>query len=142
MNLRWLAGAYALGLAYLLLAPEPLFFLGRTGADIDEAVSSTIADWVEHGTVYAVLTILLIAAGDARGVIVPVFAAVAHGAATETLQHWIPPREASWIDFAANLCGIGLAAVAFVLWRIMEFGEARVLPGGEPLRTACGRPGE
>ncbi|HVJ84631.1 MAG TPA: VanZ family protein, partial [Caulifigura sp.] len=96
MNVRWLAGAYAVGLAYLLLAPEPLFFLGRTGADIDEAVSSTIADWVEHGTVYAVLTILLIATGDARRVILPMLAAVAHGAVTETLQHWIPPREASW----------------------------------------------
>jgi VanZ family protein len=108
---NWLqvaAGAYILLLTYLLLAPEPLFFLGRTGASIDSAITRTVADWIEHAAVYAVLAgLLLVAFRNSEWSKFVVLFSVIHGFSTEALQNLVPHREGSWRDLLANLVGIG-----------------------------------
>ncbi|MBX3441592.1 MAG: VanZ family protein [Planctomyces sp.] len=110
--LRIATALYALGLTWLLVAPEPLFFLGKTGAAIDSAISSTVADWLEHACVYIVFAaLLLITYGRERGIIRMLSLAAAHGIATETIQHWVPGRDATLHDLAANLSGIATGAL-------------------------------
>jgi VanZ family protein len=128
-KVRWLACAYALALGYLLLAPEPLFFLGRTGAAIDDSVSFIVADWVEHGCAYAVLTGLFVVAFGTAQLTWPLLAALVHGFSTEVLQAWMPPREASWIDAGANVCGILVAIFAATIIRLRSFEQARATEG-------------
>ncbi len=118
-GVRWLAIGYTLLLSYLLLAPQPLFFLGQTGAAADEAVSETVADWAQHAAVFAMLTGLwIVAVGDhwRRGAVVG--ACVAYGAGTECLQALIPHREFGWTDLIANSAGatVGTAVAGVVDW--------------------------
>jgi VanZ family protein len=122
--IRWLSCAYAVALGYLLLAPEPLFFLGGTGAAIDATVSATVADWIEHGAAYAILAGLFIAAFRDNRLTWPLLAALVHGIVTESSQNWIPHREAGWVDFMANVCGIAAAGVTAMVIRLQPFGRA------------------
>ena len=118
-GVRWLASGYTLLLTYLLLAPQPLFFLGQTGAAADAAVSETIADWAQHAAVFALLTGLwIVAVGDCWGRGAVVGTCMAYGAATEYLQAFIPHREFGWIDLIANSAGAsgGMAVAVVVDW--------------------------
>lgn len=105
--LRIIAISYAVLLTYLLLAPEPLFFLGSTGAQLDATVTRSVADWVEHASVYLAFTGLVLVAwqGQSPNALL-VMLIIVHAILTETLQHWIPLRETSLLDLLANVCGI------------------------------------
>jgi VanZ family protein len=116
-TIRWVSCTYAVALGYLLLAPQPLFFLGSTGAAIDYSVSATISDWIEHAVAYAILAGFFVAAFRNGRLTAPLLAAAGHGLLTESLQYWIPQREAGWKDLAANFCGILATGVAAMVVR-------------------------
>lgn len=115
--IRWAAAAYAIALAYLLLAPRPLFFLGGTGTKIDDTISASVSDWIEHGCAYAILAGLFCAAFGEKRFVAAFLATLLHGLTTESLQHFIPLRESSWADAAANTGGVMIVAVAVLALR-------------------------
>jgi VanZ family protein len=66
-----------------------------------------------HFGYYAVLTILLIIALGARGVLIAALVVIGVGAADELYQSTVPQRQADWVDFAADIVGALVAAAVF-----------------------------
>jgi VanZ family protein len=124
---RILTAAYAVLLTWLLLAPAPLIFLGETGTAIDDAASVTLGDRIEHAGAYAVLTALLLAAwGSPARTRWLILMAGAHAVVSEFLQQWIPNREGTWQDVAANFTGIaGAVLIALALPVLRRFRDRR-----------------
>jgi VanZ family protein len=118
----WLAFApallYGMLLTYLVLAPSPWWFLGATGASVEESVDRALADWIQHGTAYAILTGLLLAAtalARKPWTVACLAVALGHGMLTEWLQGFIPRRCCCWPDLAANAAGVGIGAACLLL---------------------------
>jgi VanZ family protein len=109
---RFIAVSYTVVLSYLLLAPEPLFFLGGPGASVDRAVTVSVAGWLQHAAAYAILSCLLLAAFVPNCRWEALLAlAVLHGGLTEVIQRWIPHRECDWTDMLANIAGVAFGAI-------------------------------
>lgn len=116
--LRCCVIAYGILLSYLLVTPDPLFFLGYAGRQIEETADSLLLDQGEHVVAYAVLTLLSAVAYHGTVRERTVFAlAVLHGALAECIQHFVPGREFGWQDAVANACGalLGLLAARLVI---------------------------
>ena len=116
---------YALLLTNLLLAPHPLWMFGLTGDAVEESVNGTLADYIQHGLSYTLLTVLLIAAvrpKTMRGLGLCVAIALAHGLGTEVLQAVIPLRDCEFSDALADSIGVAVGllatAVLFRFWAV------------------------
>jgi VanZ family protein len=108
------AALYAVLLAYLLLTPVPLWFLGQSG--LQNAIDSTLSDLLQHFLAYGVLGSLFFWAAARPGTaqIGRSFGlAMLHGTLAECLQLFVPERFFAWPDLAANVlgaaCGTGAA---------------------------------
>ena len=117
---------YVLMLTYLLLAPQPLWFLGESGDRFEQSVDQSLADYVQHGVCYAILMLLLLWSARITGPLTSLKLAccaalvICHGLLTEFLQMFIPQREFSVVDIVANTTGV----VAIWLMAAMNNGAA------------------
>ena len=129
-----LSVVYVLLLSYLTLAPDPWWIFGSGARTAEEAIDSTLADYVQHAAVYAVLGILL-AAGEVfseRPVRSRRFEfGLLHAAGTELLQFWIPARWCDLTDGAANVAGVAAG------WFLVQALRSRpAVAGPEPENRA------
>ena len=116
--LRTAAMLYAVALTYLLLAPEPLFFLGDAGDFVDKAVEDTVADRLLHAGAYVLFSLLLTSGfGDMHRLAALAGVALLHGVLCEVAHSWIPRREFDWLDLIANISGVLMGAMLCVIWR-------------------------
>ena len=123
------AGLYVVVLTNVLLAPHPLWMFGLTGDAVEESLNSALADYIQHGLSYTLLTVLLIAAvrpRTVRGLTLCVALTLAHGLGTEALQAVIPLRDCEWSDALADSIGAvtGLAISASFV-RVWAFRSRR-----------------
>jgi VanZ family protein len=101
-------------LSFLLLTPDPLALLGFPAKSGPESVERLVSDKVQHAVSYAILTIALVVAFgrvDRRALAGAACLALAHGAATECLQQFVPDRTPDAGDLAANAAGIAAAVI-------------------------------
>jgi VanZ family protein len=137
-RIAWTAAAvYAVVLTYLLLAPQPLWFLGAPGRVVDRTLEQIIAACLQHGLAYMVLAGLLMWACRSRHAVwqaACLVLAVGHGLSTECLQHFIPHRYCEWPDGLANAVGVGLGWLAALLLFRMASHKSKKASGG-PLVT-------
>lgn len=116
--IRWLRRItlmYWIALTYLLLAPDPLWFLnGSTG--VDDSYVLSVPDLVQHFLVFGLLGVLLSYPLDrARLVSISLWVAIAYSMGTELAQLFVPGRFASVPDVLANLSGLAIG------WVIVQF---------------------
>lgn len=105
-------------LTLILLTPNPLALLGFTQPDSRDVVDSIISDKVQHALSYAFLTSILIGAFTGPRLRVTAWAAsiaIAHGAATELLQRFVPERTCDWKDLVADASGVLVAAALYLM---------------------------
>lgn len=109
-RLSWTAALlYAALLTYLLLVPHPLWFLGGTGEQAEEAVDQTLADYVQHALAYSLLGLSLVfatAVSQRPRIMLFLILAALHGVLCEILQHFIPHRYFGANDALANVIGV------------------------------------
>ena len=116
-----LAGGYLVLLSWFCLAPDPWWVLtlfGVPGREMETAVDSTLADYVQHGLSFAVLSVLVyLARGTTHcptvfwcGLSLAIYAL-----SMEWLQAFVPMRTFALGDGLANLFGgcIGWLAAAW-----------------------------
>lgn len=114
---RIAAGAFALLLTYLLVAPSPLAIFGDDGANVEESFDRSVSGFLQHLAAYGVFTLLvLLACRTRRGRTIALLLVAAHAGVTEAVQHFVPLRHTDWADLLANAIGI---AVGFLTWLIM-----------------------
>ncbi len=122
---RTIVSLYALALTYLLLAPDPLWIFGVWGDSVERTVDRTLADYVQHGLCYSIFTLLLLWSARSTGPITSskltccAVIALTHGLLTEFLQRFVPQRDFSTLDIAANAIGvlmIWFVAAARISW--------------------------
>ncbi len=124
-----LAGGYLVLLTWFCLAPDPwrvLTLLGSPGRELEYAVDSTLADYLQHGLTFAVLSVLFyVARGTTRwptmfwcGLPLAIYAIL-----MEWLQAIVPLRTFAVTDGLANLAGVCLGWLAAAC--IGAFAETR-----------------
>lgn len=126
-----LATLYLVVLTYLLLAPHPLWVLGSAGQKLEQTVTRTFSDDVQHAGTYAVLVIMLMwAFTRGRGVTQSqaIGFAFLHGVSMEGLQHFIPHRYCDWKDILANAVGVACGWAMASLIVIMRPADAADTP--------------
>ncbi len=114
--LRLVILLYWTALTYLLLSPDPLWFLSGTDG-VDEAYTLSVPDLVQHFLVFGLLGLLLTFEMDSdRLLSLTLGVAVAYSFGTELVQLFVPGRFASALDIFANLLGlaVGWGAVQFL----------------------------
>lgn len=104
--MRFAAAAYGLLLSYLLVAPDPLFFLGR------EAKQGVPRMGV-HFTAFLILAFLVGAARLRVGRWTLCGSVCAYALLIELAQFFSPPRTVELIDLAENYTGL---IVGMLLW--------------------------
>src|SRR5262245_26852942 len=112
-------------LTLILLIPNPLALIGFTQPESREIVDGFISDKVQHALSYALLTAILLGtfSGPRRRVTVwATSLAIAHGAATELLQRFVPDRTCDWKDLVADAVGAIAAAVLFNVAALVATG--------------------
>jgi VanZ family protein len=115
LRLLWLApaAAYAALIFWLSHQSNPL-----------PALVAALSDKLLHGVEYAGLAALLVlglvhagAMGLRRAALLAVLLAAAYGGSDELHQAFVPGRDASWLDWAADVSGAvvgGILAVPFL----------------------------
>ncbi|MCH7989959.1 MAG: VanZ family protein, partial [Planctomycetes bacterium] len=109
---RTATALYGLLVTYLLLAPHPLWIFGEWGDNVERSVDRTLADYVQHGVCYSIFMLLLLWSARTRGPFTNLKLAccaalvICHGLLTEFLQMFIPQRDFSVFDIAANTTGV------------------------------------
>ncbi len=107
---------YWIALTYLLLAPEPFWFLSGTEGTNDSYALS-VPDLIQHFLVFGLLGLLLASQLEANKLLSRTLRfAVIYAIATEFVQFFVPDRFASVADVLANLSGlvIGWGTVQFL----------------------------
>lgn len=132
-----LAISYTVLLTYVLLVPDPLWFIPETGDAVDEVVETTFLQYVQHLAAYTVLTAILgwgFAVNDRPVARFAVWPAVAHGILTEWLQQFIPERYPAWTDVVFNFAGITLGWMAIVILMKSRMHGQSPIAGAAPRR--------
>ena len=128
----WVTSAYLVVLSYVLLTPDPLWFLGDES--LENAIDSTVADKIQHAFAYALLSLLLVWASRKKGrrtIALMMLLASGHAIGTELLQAVVPSRYFSVGDGIANICGILFGGCLFYAIRQL----AHVLAFSRPHST-------
>lgn len=115
---RFLIGvtaSYTLLLTYLLLAPDPLWFLH--GDEIRKfQVDDTIAPLIQHLVAYCGLSFLFCFLSKVHSELRPrtaVIFVLSHAVTTEGAQAFIPNRYSEWSDVFANFTGLCIGWLFF-----------------------------
>lgn len=122
----------AIGLSVFLVVPDPFALIGIVRVETRDAVENLLSDKAQHAIAYAVLAIALRFAFQGpprRAALWSGGLAMAHGAATELIQLFVPDRTCDWKDFVADALG---AVIGLTLWNAV-----RLWPGlrREPLMS-------
>jgi VanZ family protein len=90
-------------------------------------------DKLGHFLAYAVLGLLLARAADASGwsLGVAVLLGIGYGISDELHQAFVPLREPSWADLAADAAGVVVAVLLYARWRERRSAR-RPPPGADP----------
>jgi VanZ family protein len=75
------------------------------GTTLTDAFGHVVLFWIEAMLLYRVLCRYI---GGRRALLLVVFGGLLLGALLELIQHWVPARGSTWMDFSANCLGIGL----------------------------------
>ena len=114
--------SYAVIWTVLLLVPDPARFLFLpAGAPGQFDYSPVPVDKIVHAGGYFLLMLLTAATFNPKpagvGIAWLLAGVTAHGALTELLQLFIPPREGDWGDLVSDLAG---AVVGAIVWRLFR----------------------
>lgn len=118
--IRWLRRitlVYWIALTYLLLAPDPMWFLSMPDG-MDDPHSLNLPDLVQHFLALGLLGVLLTCQMNRQSMTSLSFGiAVAYSIGTELVQMFVPDRFASVLDVLANLSGLATGWVVVQLFR-------------------------
>lgn len=106
----------AIGLSVFLLVPDPFALIGIVRPETRDAVENVLSDKAQHAISYAILAIALRFAFQGpprRAALWAGGLAMAHGAASELTQLFVPHRSCDWKDFLADAVG---AVIGLTLW--------------------------
>jgi VanZ family protein len=106
----------AIGLSVFLVVPDPFALIGIVRPETRDAVEDVLSDKAQHAISYAVLAIALRFAFQGpprRAALWSGGLAMAHGAASELIQLFVPHRSCDWKDFLADALG---AVIGLTLW--------------------------
>ena len=108
---RYLFIPYLVLLSYLLLAPDPFFFLPDGDQSLKNSVHETLPDYIYHATAWGLFTVLFTLSTNNSTSIVLLFTT----AYSTTLEFAQPlfGRITELSDFAANIIGI-ILAIGFI----------------------------
>jgi glycopeptide antibiotics resistance protein len=124
--IRWLRRItlmYWIALTYLLLAPDPLWFLSMPDG-IDDPYSLSFPDLVQHFLALGLLGVLLTCQMNRNSMASLSFGiAIAYSVGTELVQLFVPDRFASVLDVLANLSGLAIGWVIVQYFRGMTFSR-------------------
>lgn len=102
-------------LTVVLLVPDPFALIGIVRQETRDAVEDVFSDKVQHALSYAVLSMAIafaVRGPRGRTCLWAGGLAIAHGAASELLQSFVPDRSCDWKDFVADAvgvaCGLGI----------------------------------
>ena len=98
---------YLVLLTFLLLAPDPLFFLPDGDQSVKSSVHETLPDYIYHATAWAIFTALF-TFSTANSTPLVFFFATTYSTTLEFAQPLFG-RVTELSDFAANIIGITLA---------------------------------
>lgn len=119
-DVRWLMAAVAALLVVLTLTHIPQEMMPKP-------LSVHLLDKAEHAVAYGVLAFLFLLSfrrpPGVKAMLVILLAGAMVGALDETTQPWVN-RIASWFDFAADLIGIAIACVFFLVMRLCRREKA------------------
>ena len=117
---RWtILAAYVSLLTGALLVPNPWAWL--RGEDSVTTTLRSANDKTLHAGTYAGLGVLLCWATRARKPLLCAGLAAAHGAATELLQTFVPPRSCDFWDWNADVAG----SCGGILLYVLLFGRTK-----------------
>lgn len=127
--IRGCAIAYTVFLTYLTLSPNPWWLFGADTKGVEQAVDSTVEDWIQHSVAYGLLAGLVALSRwpGRRGLWLA--AVLSHALLTEWLQGFIPNRTRDWTDELAN--GLGVACG----W-LIAVGLLHLISGRRPTRPS------
>ena len=118
---RWLTlCVYVTLLTGALVVPDPWAWLREGPAALD--VVRNANDKTLHAGTFAGMGVLLCWATRARAPLWCAAFAACHGAATEIIQHFVPPRTCDFWDWVADVAG----ACAGILLYLLLFGRTKV----------------
>lgn len=119
-NVRWLTAAVVALLVVLTLTHIPQEMMPKS-------LSVHLLDKAEHLAAYGLLALLFLFSfrrpPGVKAMLVLLLAGAMLGALDEMTQPWVN-RIASWIDFAADVIGIAIACVFFLVMRLCRREKA------------------
>lgn len=104
---------YTVLLTYLLLSPDPLFFLPDGDVSVKSTVHKSLPDYVHHGIAWALFTLLL-GFSTTKPVAFVFLASITYSVILEFAQP-IFGRVTELSDFVANAVGITLAIIVTLM---------------------------